>query len=116
MMHHGGVGIEIGDWKATRGLNEAYRAIRRMGLESNIAELDAFGFTVIEGAARPELVDRLKAAITSEVEEKTGTRPEVVDGRSTVQGMHYRNHLLGKDPALLHFRTFWTQSVATATP
>ena len=70
-----------------------------MGLETNLAELDAFGFTVIEGAASPELVERLKAAITSEVERKMGIRPEVVDGKATVQGMHYRNHLLGKDQA-----------------
>lgn len=91
--------MEIGDWHATRGLNEAYRAIRTMGLEPNVAELDAFGFTVIEGAASPELVERLAGAISAEVERKTGTRPDVVDGTATVQGMHYRNHLLGKDPA-----------------
>ena len=91
--------MEIGDWNATRGLNEAYRAIREMGLETNLAELDAFGFTVIEGAASPELVERLKTAITSEVERKMGIRPEVVDGKATVQGMHYRNHLLSKDRA-----------------
>ena len=65
--------MEIGDWKATRGLNEAYRAIRTIGLETNLAELDAFGFTVIEGAASAELVERLKRAISSEVERKTGT-------------------------------------------
>ena len=67
--------MEIGDWKATRGLNEAYRAIRSMGLESNVAELDAFGFTVIEGAASSELVGRLKKAISFEVERKTGISP-----------------------------------------
>ncbi len=59
--------MEIGDWNATRGLNEIYRSIRAMGLEANLAELDAFGFTVIESAASKELVERLKTAITSEV-------------------------------------------------
>jgi len=91
--------MEIGDWKATRGLNEAYRAIRALGLETNLAELDAFGFTVVEDTAPADLVERLKAAICEEVERKTGARPEVVDSQATVRGMHYRNHLLGKDPA-----------------
>jgi ectoine hydroxylase-related dioxygenase (phytanoyl-CoA dioxygenase family) len=91
--------MAIGDWYATRGLNEAYRAIRAMGLEFNLAEFDAFVFTLIEGAASPELVERLKTAIASEAERKIGTRAEIVDGKTTIQGMQYRNHLLMKDRA-----------------
>jgi ectoine hydroxylase-related dioxygenase (phytanoyl-CoA dioxygenase family) len=91
--------MEIGDWNATRGLNESYRAIRAMGLETHVAEFDAFGLTVIEGAASPKLVERLQTAICSEVERQTGTRPDVVNGKATIQGMQYRNHLLNKDPA-----------------
>jgi ectoine hydroxylase-related dioxygenase (phytanoyl-CoA dioxygenase family) len=91
--------MHIGDWKATSGLNEAYLRIRELGLEANVAELDAFGFTIIEHAAPPALVDRLRAAILAEVETRTGIRPDVEDGRSTIEGMQYRNHLLHKDPA-----------------
>jgi ectoine hydroxylase-related dioxygenase (phytanoyl-CoA dioxygenase family) len=40
--------MQIGDWKAVAGMAETYRQARDMGLESNIAELEAFGFTVIE--------------------------------------------------------------------
>ena len=49
--------MEIGDWQATKAVNGCYRAIRELGLESNIAELDTFGFTVIppEKAAPPEI-------------------------------------------------------------
>jgi len=42
--------MEIGDWAATRDLNRIYADIRALGLETNLAELEAFGFTVIEGA------------------------------------------------------------------
>jgi hypothetical protein len=39
--------MEIGEWRATRDLNDLYREIRDLGLETNLAELEAFGFTVI---------------------------------------------------------------------
>jgi hypothetical protein len=52
--------MEIGDWRATRDLNDLYREIRGLGLEANVAELEAFGFTVIENALTPELTDRLR--------------------------------------------------------
>ena len=53
--------MKIRDWPATVGLNESYRRIRELGLECNIAELEAFGFTVIEIAASAPLVERLKS-------------------------------------------------------
>ncbi len=40
--------MQIGDWKAVAGMSETYRHAREMGLERNIAELEAFGFTVVE--------------------------------------------------------------------
>ena len=36
--------MEIGDWPATRDLNDLYREIRSLGLEAQVAELEAFGF------------------------------------------------------------------------
>ena len=89
--------MNIGDWKATRGLNESYLAIRAMDLETNIAELDAFGFTVIENAASPELVGRLKSAVLGTAETRGKVALELVDGKASVQGMKYENHLLIKD-------------------
>jgi hypothetical protein len=56
--------LEIGDWRSTRELNPVFRQIRGLGLESNLAELEAFGFTVIEpevlGSA--DFANRLRAA------------------------------------------------------
>ena len=48
--------MEIGDWKATPNLNKVYGEIRRLGLEKNVAELEAYGFTIVEpGKAAPLL-------------------------------------------------------------
>ena len=50
--------MEIGDWKSTADLNEIYLRIRDLGLETNVAELEAFGFTTIEGALSTEQTAR----------------------------------------------------------
>jgi ectoine hydroxylase-related dioxygenase (phytanoyl-CoA dioxygenase family) len=52
--------MEIGNWRATEDLNEIYRDIRRLGLESNLAELEAFGFTVIENILDGETTRKLR--------------------------------------------------------
>lgn len=39
--------MEIGDWKSVAGMADTYREARRLGIETNIAELEAFGFTII---------------------------------------------------------------------
>lgn len=91
--------MDIGDWKATRGLNDSYLAIREMGLESNVSELDAFGFTVIENAASVDLVERLRSAVVDTTAIREKTTPEIVDGKANLQGMKYQNHLLIRDRA-----------------
>jgi hypothetical protein len=40
--------MKIGDWKASAELNKIYCEARALGLETNLAELEAFGFTVVE--------------------------------------------------------------------
>src|SRR5580704_429090 len=64
--------MEIGDWAATRDLNRIYGDIRALGLETNLAELEAFGFTVIEGALSPELTLRLRRAVLDAWEARYG--------------------------------------------
>lgn len=39
--------MEIGDWPATAGMAATYRQARELGIETNLAEIEAFGFTVI---------------------------------------------------------------------
>ena len=50
--------MKIGDWSATRSLSGLYREIRELGLETNLAELEAFGFTIIEDALDADLMPR----------------------------------------------------------
>ncbi len=40
--------MKIGDWKAVAGMADVYNQARELGIETNIAEIEAFGFTVIE--------------------------------------------------------------------
>jgi hypothetical protein len=40
--------MEIGDWKATTELNAIFLQARKLGIESNLAELEAYGFTIVE--------------------------------------------------------------------
>ena len=64
--------MDIGDWTATEDLNDLYRDIRALGLEGNLAELEAFGFTVIENALSPELTKSLRDAVLRTAEEDIG--------------------------------------------
>jgi ectoine hydroxylase-related dioxygenase (phytanoyl-CoA dioxygenase family) len=60
--------MEIGDWRSTRDLNDLYRQIRGLGLETNLAELDAFGFTIVEDALSPDLTLKLRETVVREAE------------------------------------------------
>jgi ectoine hydroxylase-related dioxygenase (phytanoyl-CoA dioxygenase family) len=66
--------MEIGNWKATPHLNNVYREIRRLDLERNVAELDTYGFTILEpGRAAPmEFVDRLVEKILEVEKQRKG--------------------------------------------
>jgi hypothetical protein len=90
-------GMEIGDWRATRELNQTYREIRDLGLESNLAELEAFGFTVIEDALPPALTKELKAAILRIASESVGRELDE-DGETEYRGMEFQPYLLFRDP------------------
>ncbi len=74
--------MEIGDWKATRQLGALYEQIRKLGLEQNIAELDAFGFTILEpGKAAPvEWTQKLRQAFLDVVERRTGVKHDIETG------------------------------------
>ncbi|MCH7816566.1 MAG: hypothetical protein IIC60_08355 [Proteobacteria bacterium] len=55
--------MEIGNWSATAELNVIYQQIRDMGLETSLTELEAFGFTTIEGALSSQQVEYARNAI-----------------------------------------------------
>ena len=90
--------MEIGDWRSTRDLNDLYREIRGLGLESHLAELDAFGFTVVEDALSAPLVSRLRAVILDVAAERLG-RGLDLDAEEKLEGVEYIPYLLFRDPA-----------------
>ena len=48
--------MEIQDWKTTAALGPLYREIRELGLETHVAELDAFHGWTEEGPNFPNAV------------------------------------------------------------
>src|SRR5436305_11026686 len=89
--------VQIGDWSATKDLNDIYGQIRDLGLETNLAELEAFGFTVIEDALSPGLTKELREAVLRVAEGFVG-RPLDVDSEADYEGLTYVPFLLFKDP------------------
>lgn len=96
--------MEIGDWPATAGMAATYRRARELGIETNLAEIEAFGFTVIPpertGVSRDfcaALLARLQEISAEEDAEavelnKHDTRPAA--GRQLF-------HLLSRDPLFI---------------
>ena len=74
--------MQVGDWKSTPELGPLYREIRKLGLEQNIAELDAFGFTILEpGKAAPVAwVEGLRDKVLEVAERRTGVKHDLVTG------------------------------------
>lgn len=74
--------MQIGDWKACRQMVDIYRKIEELGLEKNIAELETFGFTVLEpGRAAPvEWTERLRDRVLEVAERRTGVKHDLGTG------------------------------------
>jgi Phytanoyl-CoA dioxygenase (PhyH) len=89
--------MQIGDWAATRDLNRIYGDIRALGLESNLAELEAFGFTVIEGALSPDLTRRLRGAVLEAWEARYG-RTLDLENETELKEVELASYLIFKDP------------------
>jgi ectoine hydroxylase-related dioxygenase (phytanoyl-CoA dioxygenase family) len=68
--------MDIGDWPTTSELNDTWRDAAKLGLIENLAELDAFGFTVVppDKVAAEALTDRLARALLDIHERRTGQR------------------------------------------
>src|SRR5437016_763528 len=97
MREQGRVGMQIDSWSATPDLNDIYRSIRELGLETHLAELGAYGFTVIEDAMSPSTVARVTEAIFDAIEDRTGRRPDP-DESDAHPEMTLAHYLLFRDP------------------
>jgi ectoine hydroxylase-related dioxygenase (phytanoyl-CoA dioxygenase family) len=96
--------MKLDNWESTADLNPIYADIRANDLEQCVAELDAFGFTVIppEKIAPAAFHDRLRQAILDVHARRTGHRVEAAAlGAASLEGdrplaTHWS--LLGEDP------------------
>ena len=96
--------MKLDNWESTADLNPIYADIRANDLEQCVAELDAFGFTVIppEKIAPAAFHDRLRQAILDVHERRTGHRVKAAElGAASLEGdrplaIHWS--LLGEDP------------------
>jgi ectoine hydroxylase-related dioxygenase (phytanoyl-CoA dioxygenase family) len=96
--------MKLDNWESTADLNPIYADIRANDLEQCVAELDAFGFTVIppEKVAPAAFHARLRQAILDVHERRTGHRVEAAElGAASLEGnrplaTHWS--LLGEDP------------------
>jgi len=59
-----------------------WKEVKRLGLESHVAELEAVGYTVIppEKVAPPEFVERIRSALCAVVERRSGVKLDLESG------------------------------------
>ncbi len=75
--------MEMGHWSGADAMARRYRELRNLGLESNVAELDTFGFTVVppQRAQTKPLVDGLLRRLTElSAQRNGGIRPDFTTG------------------------------------
>lgn len=95
--------MEIGNWSSTAEVNEYYRQARRLGIESNVLELELFGFTIIEPerASPNGLGERLTEATYALLKREDAADVALnTFEKSNVDGRHVF-HLLKKDPVFV---------------
>jgi hypothetical protein len=86
-----------GEWSATPELNRIYREIRTLGLEANLAELEAFGFTIVRDALSPQLTRRLRDAVLRSAESSFGRKLDL-ENETSLHEVQLAPFLLYKDP------------------
>ena len=93
--------MKIEDWPSSKYLSPLYREIRERGLESNIAELEAFGFTMIENFLTQDEIEHTKSTILRVAERRLGrtldiSNTENLEGR--ISGTPLLTRLVFEDP------------------
>jgi len=69
--------MRLHDSPQTRDLNDVWREIERLDLVPRVAELEAFGYTVIENAIAREHVERAREVILDLAEQRFRRRPDL---------------------------------------
>jgi hypothetical protein len=93
--------MNIDDWNTPDGVTSAYRRVRELGLETNLAELEAFGFTVVEPektGAPPDFAGKLLDAVMA-IADKEDRNVVSLNAHETRPAYGRQLfHLLNKDP------------------
>jgi len=71
--------MTFGSFKSTGRINSTFNKIRELGLESNMHELNSYGFTIVppEKVAGREFLERIRDTVLRLCEERTGHKFEV---------------------------------------
>jgi ectoine hydroxylase-related dioxygenase (phytanoyl-CoA dioxygenase family) len=98
--------MEIGDWKTVAGMAQTYRQARDLGIETNIAELEAFGFTVIDPektAAAPDFAPRMLDKLMEICRQEDELAVELNKHSDAEKPAYGRQlfHLLERDPVFV---------------
>lgn len=91
------------DWPAAGRGPDSLASLLALGLERHAAELDAYGFTIVEPdkAAPPDFAGDLARAILEVAERRSGVRPDMTTGQSHLGRDAWGQHifyLLLEDP------------------
>ncbi len=98
--------MEIQDWKSLAGMGATYQEARDLGIETNIAELEAFGFTVIgpdKTAAPPGFAERMLDKVMEAAGQEDDLAVELnkhTDAEKPATGRQLF-HLLERDPVFI---------------
>jgi len=82
--------MEIENWESAGALPLLYAELKQLGLESNVAELEAFGFTVVppEKVGPPELHLQVKEAVERVVRRRQDDMVRVREARRAFRKFH----------------------------
>lgn len=91
--------MEVEDWKSVGPVAPLYRELKQLDLLENVAELDAFGFTVVapDKVGPPEFHAKIKQALLSVLEGRFGAVQK--SGMSWKDANQIFRLILWEDPA-----------------
>lgn len=98
--------MQIGDWQSAPGVANTYRAARALGLETNIAEIEAFGFTIIppeKNGAPAGFAERMYERLLEIVADEDENAVELNTHADAAKPAYGRQvfHLLHRDPIFI---------------
>src|SRR5262245_13763880 len=96
--------MDIGNWRSVAGMDQTYREARELGIETNLAELEAFGFTVVppsKNAASKDFPKRLMDKLLQFAAEEDTSKVDLNKHENRPAYGRQLFHLLAKDPLFI---------------